>query len=47
MTNQRQIDNFCERLAKATGMPEAKADCWPKAFDALTDVAKRQVAADP
>ena len=35
MTNQRQIDNFCERLAKATGMPEAKADCWPKAFDAL------------
>ena len=35
MTNRRQIDNFCERLAKATGMPEAKADCWPKAFDAL------------
>ena len=35
MTNQLQIDNFCERLAKATGMPEAKADCWPKAFDAL------------
>ena len=35
MTNQRQIDNFCERLAKATGKPEAKADCWPKAFDAL------------
>ena len=35
MTNQRQIDNFCERLAKATGTPEAKADCWPKAFDAL------------
>ena len=35
MTNQRQLDNFCERLAKATGMPEAKADCWPKAFDAL------------
>lgn len=35
MTNQRQIDNFCERLAKATGMPEAKADCWAKAFDAL------------
>ena len=35
MTNQRQIDNFCERLAKATGKPEAKADCWSKAFDAL------------
>ena len=36
MTNQRQIDNFCERLAMATGKPEAKADCWPKAFDALS-----------
>ena len=35
MDNQRQIDNFCERLAGATRMPEAKADCWPKAFDAL------------
>lgn len=35
MTNQRQIDNFCERLARATGKPEAKADCWAKAFDAL------------
>lgn len=36
MTNQRQIDNFCERLAKVTGTPEAKADCWAKAFDALS-----------
>lgn len=35
MTNRRQIDNFCERLARATGRPEAKADCWAKAFDAL------------
>ena len=35
MTNQKQIDNFCERLAQVTGMPEAKADNWPKAFDAL------------
>ncbi len=35
MTNQRQIDHFCERLARATGLPEAKADCWAKAFDAL------------
>ncbi len=35
MTNQRQIDNFCERLAQCTGTPEAKADCWAKAFDAL------------
>ena len=42
MTNQRQIDNFCERLAKATGMPEAKADCWPKAFDALDAALKRR-----
>ena len=41
MTNQRQIDNFCERLAKATGTPEAKADCWPKAFDALEAALKR------
>ncbi|MBR5838978.1 MAG: AAA family ATPase, partial [Victivallales bacterium] len=35
MTNSRQIANFCERLSKATGLPEAKADNWPKAFDAL------------
>lgn len=42
MTNQRQIDNFCERLAKATGMPEAKADCWPKAFDALDAALQRR-----
>lgn len=42
MTNQRQIDNFCERLAKATGMPEAKADCWPKAFDALDAALKHR-----
>ena len=42
MTNQRQIDNFCERLAKATGKPEAKADCWAKAFDALEDAVDAQ-----
>ncbi len=35
MTNQIQLDNFCERLAVATGFPQAKADCWAKAFDAL------------
>ena len=35
MTNEKQIANFCERLATATGLPEAKADNWPKAFDAL------------
>ena len=35
MTNAKQIANFCERLSMATGLPEAKADNWPKAFDAL------------
>ena len=35
MTNARQLENFCERLAHATGLPEPKADCWAKAFDAL------------
>ncbi len=35
MSNQRQIDNFCERLAHATGIPEVRADSWAKAFDAL------------
>ncbi|MBO4344213.1 MAG: hypothetical protein J5833_00560 [Victivallales bacterium] len=37
MTNDKQIANFCERLSVATGTPDAKADCWPKAFDALAD----------
>lgn len=36
MTNERQLENFCERLAQATGMPEPKVDCWAKAFDALS-----------
>ena len=36
MTNQIQIDNFCERLADASGQVQAKADCWAKAFDALS-----------
>ena len=35
MTNERQLANFCDRLAKATGTPDAKADSWPRAFDAL------------
>ena len=35
MTNERQLANFCDRLARATGTPEAKADSWSKAFDAL------------
>lgn len=42
MTNQKQIDNFCERLASATGLPEAKCDCWPKAFDALEVALRRR-----
>ena len=35
MTDRRQIENFCERLASATGLVQANADCWAKAFDAL------------
>ena len=35
MTNEKQIENFCASLARATGSPEVKADSWPKAFDAL------------
>lgn len=40
MTNQKQIDNFCERLARRTGRPRQNADCWAKAFDALDDALK-------
>ena len=40
MTNQRQIDNFCERLASRCGVPRRGADCWAKAFDALDDALK-------
>lgn len=35
MTNARQIENFCERLAHEAGVPRPKADCWAQAFDAL------------
>ena len=35
VTNDMQLKNFCERLARQTGMPEALAGGWPKAFDAL------------
>lgn len=35
MDNARQLANFCDRLAKATGTPDAKASSWPRAFDAL------------
>ena len=33
--NRAQLRNFCERLATQTGVPDAKADGWAKAFDAL------------
>ena len=37
MTDEKQRKNFCESLAAQTGRPEAMADSWPKAFDALAD----------
>ena len=40
MTNARQLENFCERLAHATDLPEPKADCWAKAFDALASAVR-------
>lgn len=42
MTNERQIENFCERLSKMTGRSEVKADCWAKAFDALAEAVDSQ-----
>lgn len=35
VTNTAQLRHFCERLAAQTGTPEARADGWAKAFDAL------------
>jgi len=35
MTNQKQLDHFCERLALQTGVPEVRVDSWGKAFDLL------------
>ena len=40
MTDEKQLRNFCERLAVATGRPEVRADVWPRAFDALADAVK-------
>lgn len=40
MTNQKLIDNFCERLARHIGRPRQSADCWARAFDALDDALK-------
>lgn len=38
MTNVRQLENFCERLGKASGSDIPKARNWPEAFDALEKV---------
>ena len=35
MTNQRQLDNFCDRLFKAVGLPPKRVSCWAEAFDEL------------
>lgn len=40
MTNQKQLDHFCERLARQTGMPEVRVDGWAKAFDLLSAAVK-------
>lgn len=37
MTNARQLENFCERLAHATGRVQVKAEGWAQAFDALAE----------
>lgn len=34
--NALQIRNFCSRVARQTGAPEARAEDWPSAFDALS-----------
>lgn len=42
MTNQRQLDSFCERLAAQTGRPREKVDSWQRAFALLAEaVGKR------
>lgn len=35
MTNERQLANFCARLAAVSGTPEVRAGSWATAFDAL------------
>ena len=35
MTNERQLANFCERLAKASGLDVPVAKNWAQAFDSL------------
>ena len=42
MTNQRQLDSFCERLSTQTGRPAYTADTWQTAFAHLAEaVGKR------
>lgn len=36
MSNRKQLDHFCERLALQTGVPEVRVDGWSKAFDLLS-----------
>lgn len=35
MTNQKQLDHFCDRLAHETGIPKVRVDGWARAFDLL------------
>ena len=44
MSNSQQLSHFCERLAQTAGVPEAKAESWAKAFDALDDAIGRSTA---
>ena len=37
MTNQRQLDSFCERLSLQTGRPVCKAANWQRAFCLLAE----------
>ena len=36
MSNQKQLDHFCERLSRQTGVPDVRVDGWAKAFDLLS-----------
>ena len=37
MTNQRQLDSFCERLSMQTGRTRGSAESWQQAFALLAD----------
>ena len=40
MTNQRQLDSFCERLSMQTGRPRGSAESWQQAFAFLADAVR-------